>query len=537
MSKDGPEDSVFLLGSNEESSEDEEYIDDNQAYAKFTLIEGDALDQLEQFVTVKAKASAKRRAVYVYGLLFMALVIGISILASVRKRHPNAVTSSSDDLGVSTLLFTTQPPLINQSTKGQTTSDIFTSLSASKTSPTTSSATSSQQTANETTSRPLIITSRQQTSSTTPAVATTTIQVQTPSLATPTPQQRTTSSPEQTSADQTTTIDLKAHVCHSIKASKPGKPRPQPAYRQCAEHAMLNQSYLCRATPVSPSALNIVVVGDFGRDGMCCQVDVALEMALASAKLDADLIISTGDNFYPSGLQFVGDLQSKTSFSNVYTSLQPLQKDWYAVLGNHDVRGSVEAQLSLNVNDSFWNMPSRYYTKTFETNSVSVQFIFIDTNLMLVGLESNNTHQLAWLNETLDKSTADWIIMVGHHPVITAGTHKKELIKQKNADRPSSYVADYLLPLFDKYNVAAYFCGHDHDLQHLQVANISTQLFVTGAGSMIRDPLEYANETAELVQGFGLQGYMTASLNATHMQVQMLDYVGVLHYTYLIPRL
>jgi len=40
-----------------------------------------------------------------------------------------------------------------------------------------------------------------------------------------------------------------------------------------------------------------------------------------------------------------------------------------------------------------------------------------------------------------------------------------------------------LVPLFKEHSVAAYFCGHDHDLQHLQLANVSTQLFVSGAGS------------------------------------------------------
>eukprot|EP00045_Choanoeca_perplexa_P010532 m.107245 g.107245 ORF g.107245 m.107245 type:complete len:511 (-) comp15310_c1_seq1:756-2288(-) len=503
---DGLYDSVFLLDSDDDL--EEETVVDNQAYAKFTLIEGDEA-QSDQFVTVKAKAKAKnvRIAVYICGLIVVAIVVGVSIgSAHTKRHHGSSSTASSEGLSVSTsLLFTTQP---QPGVTGQSTSQPASSDASTRTSTTLHSS--------STISLSVTTTSQEMDSSSSAA----------------------TSSPTQTSAEQSTTVNFDAiEVCDTLKPSSPNNARPQPVYKPCAQHAMLSQADLCRTTPVSDSALDVILVGDFGRDGLCCQVDVAVEMALASTKLNADFIVSTGDNFYPNGLQFVGDLQSKTSFSNVYTSLQPLQKDWYAVLGNHDVRGSVEAQLSLNVNDSFWNMPSRYYTKTFETNSVSVQFIFIDTNLMLVGLESNNTHQLAWLNETLDKSTADWIIMVGHHPVITAGTHKKELIKQKNADRPSSYVADYLLPLFDKYNVAAYFCGHDHDLQHLQVANISTQLFVTGAGSMIRDPLEYANETAELVQGFGLQGYMTASLNATHMQVQMLDYVGVLHYTYLIPRL
>jgi hypothetical protein len=38
------------------------------------------------------------------------------------------------------------------------------------------------------------------------------------------------------------------------------------------------------------------------------------------------------------------------------------------------------------------------------------------------------------------------------------------------------------LPLFQKYGVAAYFCGHDHDLQHLEFENVRTSFVVSGGG-------------------------------------------------------
>ena len=37
-------------------------------------------------------------------------------------------------------------------------------------------------------------------------------------------------------------------------------------------------------------------------------------------------------------------------------------------------------------------------------------------------------------------------------------------------------------PLFQKYGVAAYFCGHDHDLQHLEFEGVSTSFVVSGGG-------------------------------------------------------
>lgn len=114
-------------------------------------------------------------------------------------------------------------------------------------------------------------------------------------------------------------------------------------------------------------------------------------MGKVGEKLDIDFVISTGDNFYDDGLNGVDDPAFEESFKNIYTA-KSLQKPWYsgkfflltsntrfprslffylfpflsrsylvyvlscAVLGNHDYRGDVEAQLSpvLRQIDSRW---------------------------------------------------------------------------------------------------------------------------------------------------------------------------------------
>ena len=51
-------------------------------------------------------------------------------------------------------------------------------------------------------------------------------------------------------------------------------------------------------------AMSLLTLGDFGRDGLCCQNDVAMEMALAADQLPKTRnVLSMGDNFYPKGLQ------------------------------------------------------------------------------------------------------------------------------------------------------------------------------------------------------------------------------------------
>ena len=50
---------------------------------------------------------------------------------------------------------------------------------------------------------------------------------------------------------------------------------------------------------------------------------------------------------------------------------------------------------------------------------------------------------------------------------------------------PTDTLVRKLKPLLEKYNVTAYMCGHDHNLQHITDAGI--QYYVTGAGHLI-DP-------------------------------------------------
>jgi len=47
---------------------------------------------------------------------------------------------------------------------------------------------------------------------------------------------------------------------------------------------------------------------------------------------------------------------------------------------------------------------------------------------------------------------------------------------------PTQSLVNRLRPLLIKYNVTAYFCGHDHAMQHLHEENSTVEYFVAGAG-------------------------------------------------------
>jgi len=68
----------------------------------------------------------------------------------------------------------------------------------------------------------------------------------------------------------------------------------------CAPHAHSRTRARAVGSGSGSSALSFLVLGDFGRDGMCCQRDVALEMALAAKATKPQLVLNLGDAIYRS---------------------------------------------------------------------------------------------------------------------------------------------------------------------------------------------------------------------------------------------
>ncbi|MBX9927904.1 MAG: metallophosphoesterase, partial [Gemmatimonadaceae bacterium] len=127
-------------------------------------------------------------------------------------------------------------------------------------------------------------------------------------------------------------------------------------------------------------ALSVLVIGDWGRHGEHNQRLVASAMDRAASALDAELVISTGDNFYPNGIQSTGDPNIRASFEDVYRQ-HALQVDWLVALGNHDYRGNAQAQVDYTAKSRRWRMPSRYFAvKKAIDDSTSVEFFILDTS-------------------------------------------------------------------------------------------------------------------------------------------------------------
>jgi tartrate-resistant acid phosphatase type 5 len=281
-----------------------------------------------------------------------------------------------------------------------------------------------------------------------------------------------------------------------------------------------------------PDALNFLVMGDWGRNGSDHQKPVAEQMGKAASEMGTDFIISTGDNFYPKGVISEFDPLWKYSFEDIYTDFS-LQWDWYVVLGNHDYLSNPDAEVAYSKISRRWKMPARFYSKTFaiqNDTTKQVLIAFIDTNPFIpqfykgqyskATIGQDSTAQKQWLESVLSNNSPNikWKIVVGHHPLFTATEKRRE-------GYDTRAVRNSLKSILDKYQVDAYLCGHDHDLQHL-LPQGKTHYFVSGAASE-------ATAIGKLpISKFALSdyGFMVFSASEKKMYVQAINYRGKLVY-------
>jgi tartrate-resistant acid phosphatase type 5 len=83
------------------------------------------------------------------------------------------------------------------------------------------------------------------------------------------------------------------------------------------------------------SSVTFIVVGDWGRQGLYNQSEVAALMGKVATVREPQFVVSTGDNFYQYGLAGEDDILFTEAFTNVYNAESLAGVPWYAVLGNH----------------------------------------------------------------------------------------------------------------------------------------------------------------------------------------------------------
>lgn len=270
----------------------------------------------------------------------------------------------------------------------------------------------------------------------------------------------------------------------------------------------------------APQPLVFLATADWGGQAVSPyttpgQVDVATAMGTTAAQPGShpSFILAAGDNFYMTGLPAAlpnaqSSVRVADTFQDVYTA-PGLHVPWYVVAGNHDWVGDVQAQVALNgsaATGGRWNMPALYYSHMHTlSDGTTAQFVMVDTETLFGGvntppppapqssavsgvkpgpgrrLQQSSTDdpgadspldppvpsswvpppvdeaQWTWIEQELSSSTADWLIVVGHHPVWSAGEYG-----------PTWELVTRLNPLMEQAGVALYLCGHEHQAEHFR---------------------------------------------------------------------
>jgi len=274
-------------------------------------------------------------------------------------------------------------------------------------------------------------------------------------------------------------------------------------------HTLYAQIDLGRVLPAD-LPLHIVAFGDFG-SGEPGQFEVAKGIAQRHAETPFTFGITMGDNFYRCGVKSVHDIKWKTRWEDLYTPLGIL---FYASLGNHDYAhppiacpaggASPDAEVARTKLSPSWRMPARYYTYA----AGPVRFIAIDT-------EGWSEKQFEWIKKTLaataNEPGVQWRIVYGHHPMYTSGVHLNQ--------RRIGVLRRDLFPVLKAAGVDVYICGHDHDMERLQVEGMD--MLIAGSGGA--DLRKVRHQEADSIFAAKSYGFLDIDITADHIAAQFYD--------------
>ncbi len=272
----------------------------------------------------------------------------------------------------------------------------------------------------------------------------------------------------------------------------------------------------------------LYMANDLGRNGYYDQKAIAELMGKMAETIGPECIIAAGDIHHFEGVASTSDPLWMTNYELIYSHPE-LMLDWFPILGNHEYRGNTQAVLDYSGVSRRWEMPSRYYTRTFEDDGTTLRVVFIDTTPLISkyreesdkypdACKQDNDAQLEWLDATLRDAKEDWVIVVGHHPVYAETP--KDSVERADMQRQ-------LLPILHKYgNVDIYACGHIHNFQHIRMDGDDIDYVVNTSGSLARK----VKPTTGTVFCSPEDGFSVISATKNQLRLFMLDKTGtVLH--------
>ena len=250
--------------------------------------------------------------------------------------------------------------------------------------------------------------------------------------------------------------------------------------------SLLTQTAFGQAQESMKGDINLMIVSDLGRNGYYDQKPIASLMGRIAEQTPPDAILALGDIHHYLGIESVDDPLWLTNYELIYDHPE-LQVEWNPILGNHEYKGNTKAVVDYSDKSRRWEMPSRYYSKTFKKKDVTMKVVFLDTPALIDEYIISDTYpdaildnmepQLQWLDNELSNTSEDWVIVVGHHPIY-ASTDKDETERTDMQNRVDK--------ILRKHNVCMYVSGHIHNFQHIRMPNTDIDYIVNSSGSLSR---------------------------------------------------
>ncbi|KAK3255574.1 hypothetical protein CYMTET_35248 [Cymbomonas tetramitiformis] len=278
-------------------------------------------------------------------------------------------------------------------------------------------------------------------------------------------------------------------------------------------------------------------LGDWGNPS-CTMKRVAKTMALRAPLYRPEFILGLGDNFYPFGVETTEDTQFRDSWEDVFLCYKGLRIPWKICLGNHDYMGDPEAQIrftsSQNNPGGLWQCPAKNFIFSHKLqgtseSEISVDFFVLDTNGCQGHVQRSHprtkeelSHNIAFLEKAVAKSSATWKIVCGHHPMYTRGRRHGVLARLLRDAAQNGYALEAALK---RSGAHAYFSGHEHVFQHHNSCGIDH--FVCGASGAEHTGFyggESQQENLDWVDARHAPGFVAVNISASRLKV---DFIGV----------
>eukprot|EP00913_Durusdinium_trenchii_P035692 g33397.t1 len=220
---------------------------------------------------------------------------------------------------------------------------------------------------------------------------------------------------------------------------------------------------------VAQQCVELLIIGDYGTRNHN-QAAVAQGLAKLAGERQPQAVAAIGDNIYPDGAAF-NPYTITRWWGDVYMPHAELQRnhDWWTdALYERAYTGCAANQEK----GGHWQLPHFWYKML----GLTVDAFYIDTQIWkgspIVDSKLGpgaREEQKQWLFSGLAESTADWRIVLGHHPVYSAGNHGVTEVLLSELD-----------PKLRELGVPVYFAGHDHSKQVIYWEGMS--YVISGSG-------------------------------------------------------